>query len=208
MEPKSSVAKQKIAVASWQGSRSARSVLLLQMAEDEERRAGQAARIKALRESVRDPDTNRPLTQENLARALFVATRTVQNWEAGKGIDPENAKRLSDYLLSHGIAWATVDYIENGVVERQHGPTPDLSHDRALIEVREQLQALDARLDQMVNKLEESPIADQLAAIAERMASKIDAADSLNEGRAQEVRQRTEEGFAAIEDLLRRRRRA
>jgi transcriptional regulator with XRE-family HTH domain len=146
--PKSSLANQKFARATWRGSRSAHT-LLLQMAQDVEKLAAQAQRLKDLR-AAKGRSLGRRVTQEIAADAIGVTLRAYQAWEAGGGIDPDNLKKAADFFET------TPDFIEYG--ERQQAPmerngrSPDLL--AALTGVPERLAAIEERVAHVPELLE------------------------------------------------------
>jgi transcriptional regulator with XRE-family HTH domain len=116
---KSRLANAKFVPGTWHASRTAHT-LLAQMAAEAEKLAAQAARIKDLRKRTRDPDTGKRLTQEALADALGVRSRSVQEWESGRGdIKPENIKALATYFK------VSEEYIEYGPDVGKLMETPD-----------------------------------------------------------------------------------
>ena len=103
--------------------------MLAQMADLE-----RGDRIKALREG-------RHLTQPAVAERVGVTLRAYQGWEAGGGIQWENAKRLGRFL------GATPDYIMSG----EPRSTPDLHGAVSQLDRIEQaIKALDAKLEQVL----------------------------------------------------------
>ncbi len=108
-----------------------RAVTLLAQMADVER----GERIKALREQLH-------ITQPVIADRVGVTLRAYQEWEAGGGIQWENAKRLGKVL------GATPDYLMSG----DPLPTPDLTATlsgdvgRKLSDLEEQVRLLRAEL--------------------------------------------------------------
>lgn len=116
----------------------------MQMAQDAEKLAAQAERLRHLKSQARG------LTNGKIANEVGVTERQVQRWMARRNtsdIDPENLKKLARFLGT------TPDYIEYGGRNRRqtNGPTP------ALLEPgtdSARLSAIEDRLERIERQLE------------------------------------------------------
>lgn len=132
METKSSYAQNAFAKGSSRFTRKASTLALLMAQQDRER----GERIAELRKAAGYTSAGR------LASALDVNYRSVQNWEAGKGISEDNVKDLADLL---GV---TRELILYGVHE-----TPDLMASvNGSGDIHEQLDRMERKLDEILRR--------------------------------------------------------
>lgn len=130
--PQSSLATPRYAPTSSRRAAKA-STLLLRMADLE-----RGQRIRQLRDH-RSEERGRLVTQPEVADAVGVTLRAVQDWEAGKGIKLEHAKKLAAYygVSQHWLMYGEQDSPNNL-------PAEDSSQ---LDRIEQQLQTNSAQLE-------------------------------------------------------------
>ena len=120
MNPTYKAPNSKVGQMSWRAQPN-RLTLLQQMAQDAQKLAGQAERLRELKAEIERVRSKR-LTYREISDEVGVVERQVQRWFSGTSdFEPDSLKRLADVLDT------TPDYIEYGDrQDRRLEETPDL----------------------------------------------------------------------------------
>lgn len=110
------------------GTRNARRLVAQMAAAEQQRNLERGQRIRELRERLG--------SQQDAARVMDIALKTVQNWEYGHEVSRAYRQRLADFL---GVSW---DYIEWGEAGRAGVPLPGT-----------QLDLIERKLDLIIEAL-------------------------------------------------------
>ena len=103
-------------------------------------------------ELLRQLRSERSLSQEDVAHALGVTTKTYGDWERGGGIQPANARKVARYFK---VKPGTLITPEIPPAPSPNGDGPHLSP-----ELQEQLDRIEEKLDEILRRLDDGPASD------------------------------------------------